>query len=57
MANVEVKLGAMGDAGGGYDAKLARSGQGGQCGGIYEQTECPASAPIECPVSKPEAPV
>ena len=57
MANGQVKLEAMGDAGGDYDAKLTRSGQGGQCEGIYEQIECPASAPYEYPVSKPEAPV
>ena len=56
MANGQVKVGAMGDAGGGYntDRELARSGQDG---GIYEKTECPASAPYECSVSKPEAPV
>ena len=53
MANGQVKLEALGDVGGEYD-ELARSGRGG---GIYESTECPGSAPYECSVSKPGAPV
>ena len=57
MANGQVKLGAMGDAGGDYDAKpAARSGQDG--GAIYEPTEYPGAAlSYKFPVSKPEAPV
>ena len=58
MAYGQVRLGALGDAGGEYEDpdKVAGSGRGmGGGGGNYEPTGCPA--PYEFPVSKPEAPV
>ena len=60
MAYGDVKLEALGDAGGEYEDadKLTRSGRGGGGGGgggNYETIRCPS--PYEFPVSKPEAPL
>ncbi|MCG8623949.1 MAG: hypothetical protein MJE68_18410 [Proteobacteria bacterium] len=58
MAYGQVRLGALGDAGGEYEDpdKVAGSGRGmGGGGGNYEPIGCPA--PYEFPVSISEAPV